>query len=176
MVMAHLYALYVIIPMYLVPPPGPARNYYHITDDIPCAGIPFPVLHNGEFECCSPAWCSCGLGLRTQRNWPVSRVGQRSCAKPIQAERTKVVGGLGATGEREDPRRLRSRGCAPSTVSREGLSRLFQLQGLQASLGWWPRPSRLCLRLRVASPLGLRLLFCLFSGHGHWTQGHPDPG
>ena len=48
--------------------------------------------------------------------------------------------------------------------------------GPQASLGWWPHPSRVCLRLHVASPLGLCLLFCLFSGHCHWTQGHPYPG
>ena len=32
-----------------------------------------------------------------------------------------------------------------------------------------------CLRLHVASPLGLRLLFCLSSGHCHWMQGHPHP-
>ena len=48
-----------------------------------------------------------------------------------------------------------SQGRAPSTGSREAPSCLFQLRGLQASPGWWPRPSRLCLRLHAASPLSL---------------------
>ena len=48
-----------------------------------------------------------------------------------------------------------SQGRAPSTGSREVPSRLFQLRGLQASPGWWPRPSRLCLHLHAASPLSL---------------------
>ena len=30
-------------------------------------------------------------------------------------------------------------------------------------------------RLHVACPLGVPVL-CHFSGHCHWTQGHPDPG
>lgn len=44
-------------------------------------------------------------------------------------------------------------GGTPSAGSRGGF------WGLQAALSWWPRPSRLCLRLHTASPLCL----CLFS-------------
>lgn len=52
-------------------------------------------------------------------------------------------------------------------------SRSFR--GLQVALGWWPPPSRLCLRLPVASALCLRLLFCLLGGHCPWREGRPDP-
>ena len=45
-----------------------------------------------------------------------------------------------------------SQGRAPSTGSREGPSWLFQLQGLRASLGWWPRPSYLSIFCRYDSP------------------------
>lgn len=52
------------------------------------------------------------------------------------------------------------RASCPSEAPGEGPSCLSQDPGPQASLGRWPRPSRLCLRLHVASPLCLCLLFC----------------
>ena len=108
-----------------------------------------------------------------KRNALVSR---KSCheAPPWGLKRTEVYALIIPQGQA--PEVQVSQGGAPSTGSREGPSRLFHLWGLWVSLGWWPHPSRLCLHLHVASPLGLRLLFCLFSGHCHWTQGHSDPG
>ena len=45
----------------------------------------------------------------------------------------------------------------PPEALGEGPSRLFQLLRLQVSLGLWPRPSHLFLRLHVASPVCLHL-------------------
>lgn len=44
-------------------------------------------------------------------------------------------------GEQASETTQGSRGCAPSISSREGPSLLFQLWGLQVSLGWWLPPS-----------------------------------
>ena len=51
--------------------------------------------------------------------------------------------------------------CAPSRGSRGGSFILFQLLGLQASLGWWPRPSHLCLCPHMPSPLCVSPLLSL---------------
>ena len=76
-------------------------------------------------------------------------------------------------------RRLRPR-CPraklPPQPPGRGLPASSSSGGSRCPWGWWLCPSHLCLHLHVASPLGLRLLFCLFSGHCHWTQGPRDPG
>lgn len=67
----------------------------------------------------------------------------------------------------------------PPEAPGEGPSSLLQFLGAPAGgrlvAAWWPPPSRLCLRLPVASALCLRLLFCLLGGHCPWREGRPDP-
>lgn len=65
-------------------------------------------------------------------------------------------------------------GHAPSRGSGEGPYRLFQRRWPQASLGWWPRPSRLCPH--GAPPLRLWLLLCLLRGPLSLDAGPRGPG
>lgn len=71
-------------------------------------------------------------------------------------------------------------GQAPSRGSREGSFLPLPVPGgRQASLGWWPCPSSLCLCLHVALPPVCRYLQppCSFRGHGLGFRALPEsPG
>ena len=65
--------------------------------------------------------------------------------------------------------------CSLQRLQERVLPASSSFWGLEVALGWWLPPSRVCILLHVASPLGLFLL-CLLGGHCPWMEGPPHPG